>query len=118
MQEQPGDGGLELNPNGCGGGLVGQGALALAAVKRQANLAGQPLRSSQSEVDLDGNGQAGELPDLLDACRIAVEDSFVDDESRIFIVFERAESGPAALRRFALPAQQTSQGRGAVFRPF
>ena len=118
MQQQPGDGGFELNPNRRRRGLVGQGALALAASERQANLAGQPLCPGEGEVDLYGNGKARELPDLLRACRVAVENPLVDNESGVFIVLERSKSSLAALHGFALLAEDAGQCSGAVFRPF
>ena len=59
LQEQAGDGGLQLGLNGRRSGSARHRLLPLAAMQRGANLADQPRRSGDGKVDLQRNGQAG-----------------------------------------------------------
>ena len=114
MEQEAGDGVFELGLHGGGGGAAGQGLLALAAVQGGADLADEAGGAGEGEVDLQGNGEAGALPDGLGCSGVALGHALIHDDGDVLMGAQSGQRRFSSFGHFHVHAQLRANHGGAV----
>jgi len=80
LEEETGDGALELVADIDGGFGAGECSFAGAAGEGGLDLAEETRTGGDGEVELDGDGEAGLLPDGLGPAGVALGEALLDDD--------------------------------------